>query len=96
MEQNAADPFLQLLAADTLEVAEQTEPEVARTAWIFSFSSAAVVSAAVLLWLALAGPGFLGYGTSLLWGGLPKADMKPTTPSSSNPAAAPFASAPIN
>ena len=73
MEQNADDPFLQLLADDTLQVAEQAEPsEVARTSWIFGFSSAAVVSAAVLLWLALAGPGFLGYGTSLLWGGLPK------------------------
>ena len=30
-----------------------------------------------LIWLATAGPGFLGYGTSLLWGGLPKGDMKP-------------------
>ena len=25
----------------------------------------------------MSGPGFLGYGTSLLWGGLPKGDMKP-------------------
>ena len=43
MEQNPSDPFLELLAADTLAVAEQAEPkEMARTAWIFSFSSAAV------------------------------------------------------
>jgi hypothetical protein len=78
MDQNASDPFLHLLAADTLSVAEQSEAkEVAKSSWVFSFSSAAVISAVVLLWLGLSGPGFLGYGTSLLWGGLPKGTMKP-------------------
>jgi hypothetical protein len=78
VEQNANDPFLPLLADDTLNVAQQAEPkQVAKTSWLFSFSSAAAVSALVLVWLALYGPGFLGYGTSLLWGGLPKGDMKP-------------------
>ena len=78
VEQNANDPFLHLLADDTLSVAQQTEAkEVAKTSWLFSFSSAAAVAAAILLWLGLSGPGFLGYGTSLLWGGLPKGDMKP-------------------
>ncbi|MGA2266844.1 MAG: hypothetical protein ABSH44_00110 [Bryobacteraceae bacterium] len=78
VEQNAGDPFLELLAADTLSVAAQAEPKtVARAAWIFSFSSAAAVSALVLLWLATSGPGFLGYGAALLWGGLPKGGMKP-------------------
>ena len=48
-----------------------------RTRWIFSFSSAAVASALVLIWLGMSGPGFLGYGTSLLWGGLPKGELKP-------------------
>jgi len=78
MEQNASDPFLNLLADDTLAVAEDAEPKrVAKTSWLFSFSSAAVVSTLVLLWLGLYGPGFLGYGTSLLWGGLPKGGAKP-------------------
>src|SRR5579875_249989 len=78
MEQNARDPFLHLLADDTLSVAERSEPkEVARGTWLFGFSSAAVVSMLVLVWLGLYGPGFLGYGTSLLWGGLPKAGMRP-------------------
>ena len=36
-----------------------------------------MVAALVLIWLGMSGPGFLGYGTSLLWGGLPKGDMKP-------------------
>ena len=78
LDQNSADPFLPLLAEDTLSVAQHAEPkEVAKSSWLFGFSSAAVVSTLVLLWLALSGPGFLGYGTSLLWGSLPKAGMKP-------------------
>ena len=78
VEQRPNDPFLELLAADTLSVAQQAEPhEVAKTAVIFSFSSAALVAALVLIWLGMSGPGFLGYGTSLLWGGLPKGEMKP-------------------
>jgi hypothetical protein len=78
MNQNASDPFLPLLADDTLQVAEQTEPkEVAPASWLFGFSSAAAVAAGVLLWLAIAGPGFLGYGASLLWGGLPKSGTTP-------------------
>ena len=75
---NPRDPFLDLLASDTLQVAEQAQPEtVARSSWILSFSSAAVVALGVLLWLGTAGPGFLGYGTSLLWGGLPKGELMP-------------------
>src|ERR1051325_6793470 len=78
VEQTPNDPFLHLLAADTLEVAQQAEPQaVAKTAWIFSFSSAALASALLLIWLGMSGPGFLGDGTSLLWGGLPKGEMKP-------------------
>ncbi|HUK16151.1 MAG TPA: hypothetical protein VLW65_07030 [Bryobacteraceae bacterium] len=77
MEQNSGDPFLPLLAADTLPVAQQAQPQhVARTAWIFSFSSLAVTALLVLLWLG-SGTGFLGYGTSLLWGGLPKGNVQP-------------------
>ena len=78
VEQNPSDPFLELLAADTLSVAEHAEPkEIARTAWIFSFSSAAAAAALLLLWLGVSGPGFLGYGASLLWGGVPKGGVKP-------------------
>src|ERR1035437_2086684 len=74
---NPDDPFLELLADDTLAVARQAEPRhVARSSWIFSFSSAAVIAAGVLIWLGTT-PGFLGYGTSLLWGGLPKGVLKP-------------------
>ena len=41
------------------------------------FASLAVVAAVVLIWLGMAGPGFLGYGTALLWAGPPKAETHP-------------------
>ena len=46
MEQTPNDPFLPLLAADTLSVAQQAQPkEVARTGVLFSFSSAGISTA---------------------------------------------------
>ncbi|HLH17307.1 MAG TPA: hypothetical protein VKX45_08805 [Bryobacteraceae bacterium] len=78
MEQRPNDPFLSLLAEDALSLAERAEPaQVARGSMIFSFSSAALVSLLALLWLGLYGPDWLGYGTSLLWGGIPKGEVKP-------------------
>ncbi len=69
-----ADPFLQLLAADTMRVAESSEPErVAASGPIYGFLASAAIAVAVLIWLITAGPGYLGYGTSLLWAGAPKA-----------------------
>jgi hypothetical protein len=77
MEANPRDPFLPLLADDALAVAQQAQPSnVARSSWIFSFTSAAILAVVALLWLGNT-PGFLGYGTSLLWAGLPKGDLKP-------------------
>ena len=75
---NPDDPFLPLLAADTLAVARQAEPaRVAGRNRILSFVAGAAGSLAVLVWLGTSGPGFLGYGTSLLWGGLPKGELAP-------------------
>src|SRR4051794_33372045 len=77
-EVNPGDPFLELLAMDTLGVAAQAQPQhVAKNSLVFGFSTAAVVSTIVLVWLATSGPGFLGYGTGLLWAGLPKGVSKP-------------------
>src|SRR4051794_8582643 len=77
IENNPRDPFLSLLADDTLRVAQQAEPKtIVKSAWIYSFSSAAVVAALILIWLGTT-PGFMGYGTSLLWAGLPKGVNKP-------------------
>jgi len=70
------DLFLELLAADTLDVARDAQPErIAPGKRIWSFASAGLVSLGVLLWLGTSGPGFLGYGTSLLWGAIPRNQM---------------------
>jgi hypothetical protein len=75
---NPEDPFLPLLAADTLQVSRQAEPSgVAGRNRILSFVVGAAGSLAVLIWLGVSGPGFLGYGTQLLWGGLPKGELAP-------------------
>lgn len=67
------DPFLELLAADTLPAACEAAPErIATPKRILGFASAGAGAVAVLLWLAISGPGFLGYGTSLLWGAIPR------------------------
>src|SRR6266568_3387432 len=72
---NASDPFLELLAADTLEAARQAEPaRITTQRTILGFASVAVGAALFLLWLGMDGPGFWRYGTSLLWAGPPKAE----------------------
>ena len=77
-QSNPDDPFLPLLAADTLEVTRRAQPaHMARRNRILGFASAAVSALLVLIWLGTSGPGFLGYGTSLLWGGLPKGELAP-------------------
>ncbi len=69
-ERDGQDPFIELLAGDTLEVAQSAEPKqmvTDRRLWI---SLATGVGAfAILIWMIAAGPGFLGYGASLLWTG---------------------------
>ena len=74
---NPGDPFSQLLAADTMRIAESSEPErLAANGPILGFLASAAIAVAVLLWLINAGPGYLGYGTSLLWAGAPKSGEK--------------------
>jgi len=77
MEANPRDPFLPLLADDTLTLAQQARPaSVARSSWILSFLSAALALVLALIWLGNSG-GFLGYGTSLLWAGTSKTGATP-------------------
>ncbi len=78
LEADPGDPFLPLLAGDALAVAQEAPPaEIARKAAFFSFASAAIAAVLVLVWLGTSGPGFLGYGTSLLWAGPAKSDARP-------------------
>src|SRR6185437_3863286 len=73
-----SDPFLPLLADDALSIARHAEPSrVVENRVIIRFISLAAAAASVLVWLMFWGPGVLGYGTSLLWGSLPKEQSKP-------------------
>lgn len=72
-EKKGNDPFLELLAADTLSVARQAQPaNLVSNNRLYFFAGAGAACVAVLVWLVAAGPGYLGYGASLLWTG-PKA-----------------------
>jgi hypothetical protein len=66
------DPFLELLAADTLKVAREAEPaRLIPAGKLAGFAGLAVVAAGLLYWLTQA-PGYMGHGASLLWAGTPK------------------------
>ena len=64
------DPFIELLAGDTLSVAQTAEPQQLVTDRQLRLSLGTSAAALLLLiWMIAAGPGFLGYGASLLWTG---------------------------
>jgi hypothetical protein len=70
---DARSPMLDLLALDAVSVADKTQPErVAPRKNILAFATMGGAAGLALLWLILGAPGFLGYGSSLLWAGLPK------------------------
>jgi hypothetical protein len=62
------DPFLELLAADTLARTRDTQPSsLVPDNRLFALGGAGLSCLAVLVWMIAAGPGYLGYGASLLW-----------------------------
>ena len=61
-------PFLELLAADTLAHTGQTQPSLlVPDNRLFGLGGAGLACLIVLVWMIAAGPGYLGYGASLLW-----------------------------
>jgi hypothetical protein len=63
-------PFAELLASDTLKIARRAEAShLAPNNRLFALLGVGVASVAVLVWMILAGPGYLGYGSALLWAG---------------------------
>jgi len=69
-ERDGRDPFIELLAGDTLEVAQSAHPEQMVTDLrLWSSLGSAVCAIVILIWMIVAGPGFLGFGASLLWTG---------------------------
>lgn len=62
------DPFLELLAADTIARAQATAPSsLVPDHRLFALGGAGIACLFVLLWIIAEGPGYLGYGASLLW-----------------------------
>jgi hypothetical protein len=75
---SAPDPFLELLAGDTVYLSTVAEPAGIAANWRFAaYTALGAAACATLVWLAASGPGFLGYGASLLWAGVPKGGAQP-------------------
>jgi hypothetical protein len=71
------DPFLELLAADTLSRTQEASPSsLVPDNRLFALGGAGLASLGVLVWMIAVGPGYLGYGASLLWTG-PKKNVAP-------------------
>ncbi len=69
-ERDGHDPFIELLAGDTLDVARTAEPgEFVSNSRLWISLGTAVAACAILIWVIADGPGYLGYGASLLWTG---------------------------
>lgn len=62
------NPFLELLAADTLAHTRGAQPaSLVPDNRLLALGGAGLACLAVLVWMIAAGPGYLGYGASLLW-----------------------------
>ena len=69
-ENKGTDPFLELLAADTLVRTKDVEPSVlVPHNRLFALGGGGLAFLGVLVWMIAAGPGYVGYGASLLWTG---------------------------
>jgi len=77
-EDRQPDPFLELLAADSLDRVREACPEpIAAGSRAATYGSLAAAALGGLIWLIAAGPGFLGYGAALLWAGPEGPDVTP-------------------
>ena len=74
---HTGDPFIELLAADTLSVAERAPVAgLVPQQRLLVLLGVVLACVGVLVWMVAAGPGFVGYGASLLWTG-PKKNVAP-------------------
>ncbi len=72
------EPFIELLAADTLNVAQAAEPShLVPDRTLATFLGVGAASLCVLVWMILAGPGYLGHGAALLWAATPRSGSAP-------------------
>ncbi|WP_263409410.1 DUF4175 family protein [Terriglobus tenax] len=76
-QETNSGPFFELLAADTLAIAETAHPtDLVPQRTFYTLMGAGAASLGLLIWMIAAGPGYLGYGASLLWTG-PKKNVAP-------------------
>jgi hypothetical protein len=69
-QQSGGDPFLELLAADTLLHTRDAPPSsIAPGNRLFALAGVGLGCLGVLIWTIAARPGFMGYGAALLWTG---------------------------
>jgi hypothetical protein len=67
-----SEPFLELLAADTLRIARAISVKaLLPDATLAGLAAVALAALAALVWLIRSGPGYLGYGAAALWVGTP-------------------------
>ena len=67
-ESRQREPFMELLAADTLELARKAEPGgLMPDRRLVVALAVALACLGVLIWMVIAGPGFWGYGAARLW-----------------------------
>ena len=73
-----ASPFSNCCAADTLNVARTAEPaQLVPDRKLATFLGVGAASLCVLVWMILAGPGYLGHGAALLWAATPRDGAAP-------------------
>jgi len=67
---STGNPIVELLAEDTLRLAADAPPaRIAASRLIWTFAGVGLAAVVALIWLGVAGPGYLGYGTARLWAG---------------------------
>ena len=70
---DSSNPMMALVAEEAWEKTREVAPsDLVGSSWLASFAGTAAVSLGVLAWLIVSGPGWLGQGSALLWGGIPK------------------------
>jgi hypothetical protein len=70
--ESAGEPFIELLAADTLRIARSASPrQIVPNAALAALAGVGIACLGVLVWLIRAGPGYWGYGAAALWTGPP-------------------------
>ncbi|MBS1801527.1 MAG: hypothetical protein JSS95_17080 [Acidobacteria bacterium] len=69
-QQQGGDPFIELLAADTLTHTQDAAPSsLAPGRRLFAFAGVGLGCLGALIWMIVASRGFIGYGATLLWTG---------------------------